>query len=589
MIMSGMMADGISISTHPGDIAYMRANVPCQWACPARTNVPRYIEAIYRGDYGRSNILNAETNLFPGVMGRICSRPCERACRHGDPDLGEPLAICYLKRVAADCSGHDYPVAGQRFARTGKTVGVVGGGPAGLAAAHTLAVFGHRVTIYEALPKLGGMLMYGIPTFRLPRQVVEDDILNVLQLGIQVECRRKMGTDFTAADLLVRHDAVILAAGTFAPRRLELPGIGLPGVFSGLDFMMRVNEGRPPHVGRTALVIGGGFTAHDCARAALRLGAEDACICLRLTEEHLTVTREESLETKREGVRYLNLVASAAILGTDRVEALRFQRTRLAGVNARGERTAEPIADSDFTFAADCVVLAIGQGPESAMAAAGLPQEPRFDRESGASDIPGLYAAGDFVRGASTVVEAIGHAQRVAAEVDRRLMGRARRTLAVTVEPAADTRRERGWDFLPRCAMPNLETTERMVSMTAEVRTGLTPGQGSTESQRCYLCDLKYEIDIPRCISCRWCIEVCPRQCIGLAESGAFPAPDTEDGAPAAAGIRWTSRWDRAAGVVIDNARCVRCGLCLRVCPTRCIGVVQTSLAGKVVLTGDDR
>lgn len=555
-------------SDHPDDFEFVRLNVPCQWACPVLTDVPDYIFAIAGGDRDKSYLINRATNLIPGVLGHVCSRPCEAACRHGEPDLGEPVAICHLKRVAADFRNQDHQWPDRLFPDSGCTVGVVGGGPAGLAAAQLLAALGHGVTVYEAMPRLGGMLMYGIPVFRLPRELVEAEIGRLLDSGIIVKTGVHVGHDITVPELLARHQAVVLATGTSLARGLAIPSGDLPGVHSGLDFMMNVNDGRPPAVGRRVVTIGGGFTAHDCARSVLRLGAAESYLCVRTTEEDLWVTREEILETKREGVRYLNLVSSMQIAGSDRVEGVVFARNRLGPVGKYGQRMPVAIEGSEFVFAADMVIAATGQYADTTLAAAAFGAAPRFDPRHGTCEVPGLFAAGDFCTGAATVIEAMGHARRVAQAVDEYLTGARRLRRVVRVRPSADTPRPRAWDFIPRADMPMLAVPQRLAAFGAVVKTGFPAPVGERESHRCYLCHMKYEIRLADCIACGLCAAVCPRDCIG-------PAAAAGPGMPPV----WTERWDEAAAVVIDSVRCIRCGLCLRVCPTRCIEVERVEIA----------
>jgi len=289
----------ILYSTSPEDFYYMDLNVPCQSACPASTNVPAYIRALFEERYGRSYDINRFANLFPGILGRICSRPCEAKCRHGEAELGQPVNICHIKRAAYDLK-REAPIPEERPAASlGKRVAVVGAGPAGLAAGYDLSTIGFAVTIFEALEKPGGMLRYGIPEFRLPRNVLEEEIQQILDSGIRLKTGVKIGQELAIADLLKENDAVLVAAGCYRSLRLDIPGEVLLGVYPGLDFMMGVCFGRPSPVGRKVLVLGAGFTAFDCARSALRLGAEDVMICIRRTEEDLAVTKDEIHETKK--------------------------------------------------------------------------------------------------------------------------------------------------------------------------------------------------------------------------------------------------------------------------------------------------
>ncbi len=563
-------------SGHPLDLDYLRRNIPCQWACPALTDIPAYLQAIHAGNYPAAYTINRQANLFPAILGRICSRPCEKACRHGEPDLGEPVGICHLKRVAADHIQPDYRLAEEMFAPTGKKIAIVGGGPGGLAAAHSLAILGHRVTLYEARPKLGGMLLYGIPDFRVPPELVEREVYNIIRHGVQVRLQQRLGRDIFLADLRRDHDAVVLALGCYGERAMGVAGENLPQVYSGLNFMMQTNQGQPLPIGEQVAVLGGGFTAMDCARTALRLGAKKVTIYLRRTENEIAVTRDEVLDTKREGVAILALATAVAIEGIGKVERIRFIRNRLL-TSASGGKKPTPIEGSEFFQAADTVIVAIGQQPDRIPAWEGLPAAPEVDKQTGECDLPGLFLAGDFLGGASTVIEAIGHAQRVALTCDRFLMGRTRRQWLVTSAPASDTARVRAWDFLPRAAMPTLAIAERLRQPGAEVETGYREEQGQTEASRCYLCNLRYAIHIPDCIYCRYCIDRCPRDCIHLAAE--IEPPDHNR----AGEIIKTKEWKEVAAIVIDNERCIRCGECLRVCPTQCIHVTRIGLVDRLV------
>jgi glutamate synthase (NADPH) small chain len=572
-------------SARAEDFDYMKLNVPCQDGCPALTNVPAYIRAVYENDFTLSYNINLESNLFPGVLGRICSRPCEARCRHGEKELGKPVNICYLKRAAADLRDRQVPSGNPIRHRISKKVAIVGAGPSGLAAAHDLALSGLSVSVLEALDKPGGMLHYGIPAFRLPRTVLAEEIERVLDLGIDLRTGIRLGKDLTLADLLKDFDAVLLATGCYLPRQLNIPGEGLDGVFSGLRFMMDLNAGRLPRVGKKVLVLGAGFTAFDCARSALRLGALDVRICLRRTEEDLSVTGEEVLEARKEGVRIESLMVAKTILGNGNLQGVQFMRTRPGLPGPGGKREITPIDGSEFLLDADTVIVAAGQGPEPvAFENKGAREETvKVEGESFRSPIAGLYGAGDYVTGPSTVIQAIAAGRKAAAAILKDMIGADLRERVVRIEDAATTDRPRAWDFLPALEIPTLAPIrDRFDKDPKEVELGFTSEQARTESRRCYLCYLHYEIDIRRCIYCRYCIDVAPRDCIKLVKG----IRTNENGA--VSGFEETTVWKDVNGIIIDNSRCIRCGACMKICPVNCISVSKVQLLERPVARAEE-
>jgi glutamate synthase (NADPH/NADH) small chain len=581
---AGNMERGVSYSTDPADFYYVGVSIPCQNACPAYTNVPAYIRSLYEGRYSTSYEINRTVNIMPGVLGRICSRPCESVCRHGEPELGEPVSICHIKRAASDYkeSGHIYRE--QLFPPLGKRACVVGAGPAGLAAAHDLSAVGIEVTMLEAFDKPGGMLRYGIPEFRLPRDVLDAEIGAVLRMGVDLKTGVRVGTDVFIDDLLHQYDAVLIAAGCYVSRDLDVEGEQLDGVLSGLELVVDVNSGRSPSLGKTVLVIGAGFTAFDCARLALRLGAEDVSICIRATEGELRVTRDEVIEAKREGISIRGLMVSRRVIGSNgKVAGVEFLRSRLGELLANGRRKVVPIEESELILSADSVIAAIGQGAEPIPSPGqkGPRGVVKGDPKTFRTSVPGLYVAGDFMTGPTTVIESIAAGRRAAERIAEDLAGRAFRQWAVRIEDAKTTDRHREWDFIPRQQMPTiLPPEDRLAEASLEVESGLPRDEAHVEAKRCYLCYLHYEIDMDACIYCRYCIDVAPRDCIKLVKE----VITNESGA--VTGLLETSNWSEVHAVVIDNSRCIRCGECLRVCPMDCISVSKVELAQRALEIG---
>lgn len=566
----------IRFSDDVRDFGYIAENIPCQHACPAKTNIPGYIRCITEKRYGRSYELNRCYNIFPGVLGRICSRPCEPACRHGETDLGKSVNICHLKRCAADMKSSWHRIKEDFYAPTGKQVAVIGGGPAGLAAAHELTTLGHSVTIFESMEKPGGMLMYGIPEFRLPRDVLSLEINNILRLGVTLKTGVHVGRDITLKELMAQFDAVIATTGCMQAFKLNVPGEDLSGVYSGLDFMMRVNAGEKPYVGDRVAVIGGGFTAMDCSRVAIRLGARSVSVNLRRTEEYMRVDEHEKHEAKFEKVKIYGLVQPKEIVGKNgKVTGIVFTRTRLEFMSVPPFRKAVPIDNSEFEVPVDTVICAIGQFPDTQFIDTDIKMDGKriqTHKDSLATDATGFFAAGDCVEGATNVITAVAKGRQAAQEVDRYLVDKTRRKQVVRFEPTEPSDRERGFDFIPQSKMRVLDFNDRLADMNREVELGYDAKAAEEEAKRCYLCYHKYEIDIDRCIYCSACIDVAPRDCIKLIKD----VEVNEDGTYGQ--YVETKDWQDVVAIAIDNKRCIRCGQCYEVCPMKCISVTKVEL-----------
>ena len=579
----------VRYSTDPRDVGWVRQNIPCQTACPADTNVPAYIQMILENRYGRSYELNRIANVLPGTLGRICSRPCEDACRHGWPGNGAPVNICHLKRAAADHKPSGHRITENLFAPSGQRIAIVGAGSAGIAAAHDLSMLGHDVTIFEQEKIAGGMLYYGIPEFRLPRDVLAVEVRNALRLGVDLRAGVAVGEregDVRLSTLLEEYDAVLLATGCMAPIRLPLRGVDdaeedpvrrLPNAEYGLDFLMELHRGDKKSVGDRVAVVGAGFTALDCARVSLRLGAKDVTIHMRTTEEYIPVTKEEIHEAKREGTKILGLRTPVGLITDEdgRLTGVQFVQNRLGGWRAGGRRQAIPIEGSEFVEPCDTLLIAIGQKTVNDY----LDVAVELDRwgavqvdEHGMTSVKGLFAAGDFVIGASTVVEAVGLGRKTALKMDTWLMGRERRKLVVKIEPVEEPRRDRSWDFIPPQHIPMEPMKSRFDTLELEAEKGYDQDLAVEEAKRCYLCHHKYEIDPDNCIYCRACIEVAPRNCIKLV-SGVEIKEDGSYGE-----LHESSQWDQVGAIWIDNNECIRCGACYMVCPTKCISITKNEI-----------
>ena len=373
----------------PKDFDWLGKNIPCQKACPAATDIPGYLSAIYEGRHEDAYNINLRDNVFPAVLGRVCARPCESECRHGWEGLGEPVAICFSKRSASDFGGQSNVVMDKWFENSGKRVAVVGSGVAGLAAARQLALLGHSVTVYEKHGVPGGMMNQGIPVFRLPRDIISKEVEQITALGVEIICNMEIGESITLSELTEQNDAVIMAAGTLRPNLLDLPGKDLDGIRHGLDFLLDVNDNDTTEIGEKVVVIGGGFTAMDCARTARRLGATtvqieeeladktvagsilrmpkgNVNVWYRRSTDEMLVTPGELEELEHEHIPLETMVTPKAYIGENgKMKAMQFIRTQLGEPDASGRRRPVEIEGSEFEIPVDTVLLATGQFPDT--------------------------------------------------------------------------------------------------------------------------------------------------------------------------------------------------------------------------------
>lgn len=389
---------------------------PCTFACPALTKAPEYIQAIAKGDFDASLEIALETYPIPGTLGRTCFHPCEDSCVVGYK--GEPVSICSLKRAAFDHGTWPEIV---RPEPTGKTVGVVGGGPAGLQVAYDLARKGHAVTIYEALPELGGMARYGIPAYRLPRDVIKVEMEKLAEWGVQYELNWRLGEQGTVEDLLNQHDLVFIGVGCHSAKSIRVEGEDLDGVQHAVDWLRELELGNVPDLtDQRVVIIGGGSTAMDVSRNALRCGARSVHILYRRGRRQMTAAPEEIVQARDERIKFLLLANPSKIIGNaeGHVQFVEAYQMELGSPDDSGRRRPEAIPGSELLLRADSVVLAVGQNPSDLSGLGGLVQLSKWGDIEVDDDCrtshPRVFGGGDITLGPSSIIESIGQAKRAA-------------------------------------------------------------------------------------------------------------------------------------------------------------------------------
>jgi formate dehydrogenase major subunit len=527
---------------------------PCQVACPAGIDIQGYNALIAGGWYREAVALIKEKLPFPATIGRICPHPCEDVCRRALVD--EPVSICALKRFVAD---HDSPSLGpvsDAVPQTGFRVAVVGSGPAGLSAAYYLCQMGHKVTVFERMPVPGGMLHYGIPDYRLPKQVLREEIDAISELGVDIRTKCTLGEDFTIESLLEDgHQAVFLAIGAHKSQEMKIEGEDLEGVLAGTDFLRAVASGQAPVLGERVVVIGGGNTAIDAARTALRLGAAKVSIIYRRSRAEMPATAWEVEEAEEEGVELLFLATPVKAIGSDgRVSHIECIKMALGEPDASGRPRPEPIAGSEFTNPVDAVIVAIGQRPDTAFASdesrLGMVRgRLRANPETLQTDWEGVFAGGDCVTGPATAVEAIAAGRRAALAIDQYL----RHEPVVGIEQALNVSKGQLDELSPaefaqverraRQSMPKLKPSERR-SNFQEIEATFTDELARREAERCLECGCK-------------AAHTCSLRVLGTE----YSVP------PVYIGRAGQYQGDESHPLIErDPNKCIACGRCARIC-----------------------
>jgi NADPH-dependent glutamate synthase beta subunit-like oxidoreductase len=563
---------------------YFHKVIDCQWACPAHTPVPEYIRLIADARYADAYMVNWRSNVFPGILGRTCDRPCEPACRRGRVDE-EPVAICRLKRVAADNKGD---VSGRMpprpTTRNGKTIALVGAGPASLTVARDLAPLGYHIVCYDAEAKAGGMIRSQIPRFRLPEEVIDEEVGYITDLGIELRAGERV--ESLKALLDEGYDAVFVGSGAPRGRDLDLPGRkeAAANIHIGIDWLSNVSFGHIDKIGRRVIVLGGGNTAMDCCRTSRRLGGEDVKVVVRSGFEEMKASPWEKEDAQREDIPIHNFLAPKAFTHEDgRLTGVLFEQTH-AVVDDRGRRKVVPSGAPDVHFECDDVLMAVGQ--ENAFPwierDIGLDFDqwgmPVVDPVTFQSTRPGVFFGGDAAFGPKNIIWAVAHGHDAAISIDRLCNGQ-----DVRDRPAPGTSlvsQKMGiheWSYdndvsnEDRLKVPHVDKAQSLKDVRVEVELGFDRELGYREAQRCLNCDAQTVFVEPLCIECDACADICPTDCITFTANGEeddlrsrlkAPSPN-RDQAIYVSGELKTGRI-----MAKDEDVCLHCGLCAERCPT---------------------
>ena len=614
------------------DIEFWQGMIPCQAACPVHTDAGKYVQLIAENKYKESFLVARSPNPFASVCGRICAAPCEDACRRGRIDA--PITIRALKRFVTEKYGVEsmepdtqdelregveelgnkrrwhLPVLQQSRANVarGQKVAVIGGGPAGISAAHDLALMGYRVTVFEATDQVGGMMYHGIPEFRLARAVIEKEIQKTVDLGVEIKVNTPLNEKFGIKELRNEgYEAVFMSVGVQKGRDMKIEGADLDGVIKAIDYLLNINNGYRVQLGRKVLVIGGGFvafdaarmalraalegdasgedetghdvkTALDAARAAIRAGAVEVYMASLESFEEMPVMRttqgrEEFEESKREGVRFLPQRGAKRFIGENgKVKAVEFMGVKRT-YDDNGRFNPEYDTDFNETFEADSIILAIGQQadlsflkPEDHVEL--TPQGTiKVDRDTLATSAPGLFAGGDVAFGPRNLIEAVANGKRAALSIDDYLRG-VKTDLVVNLRieelPTRSYHRPEDYEKCERETPPTISLDRR--TGISEVETGYTEEEAKQQAERCLYCHIQTIYDAEKCVLCNRCVDICPEYCLKLVPLEELDLePPVKEKIIEQSGVSLSGP---LSAMLKDDEKCIRCGLCAIRCPT---------------------
>ena len=574
---------------------YYHKVVDCQKGCPAHTDVPGYIRLIAQGRFSDAYMMNRSTNVFPGILGRVCDRPCEPACRRGRLDEDKPVAICRLKRVAADLRDDitdQLPTAPEH--KNGKKVACVGAGCASLAVANDLVPLGYEVVIYEAMAVPGGLMRTNIPAFRLPPDVLNEEIDMIVNMG--VDLRLNTPVESMSALLNEGYDAIFVGSGAPKGKNLEIPGrYDTDRIHIGIDWLEGIAFEHIDSVGENVLIIGVGNTAMDCCRSSLRLGAKSVKVMARKPREFFKASAWELEDAEEEQVDIIvNHSPTEFVIENGKLVGMKFEQLEY-DIDANGRITEQRIT-GEIVIPCDDVVLAIGQDNAFPWVEKDIGIEfdkwevPVVDPITYQADLPGVFFGGDAAFGPKNIIWAVEHGHQAAISIHQHCQG----------EDIADRLKDgmhlssakmgihewsysNDYDGAERTLVPHVNLIERFKKLNLEVELGFTAEQAVEEVERCLNCDVQTEFAAKLCIECDACIDVCPVNCLTITHNGEeadlrsrlnAPAENLEQDIYVSGDLPQTGRV-----MVKDEDLCVHCGLCAERCPTAAWDMQKFTLA----------
>ena len=570
--------------TDIGNPDYFHKVVDCQWACPAHTPVPEYIRLIAAGRYADAFMINWHSNVFPGILGRTCDRPCEPACRRVRVEE-EPVAICRLKRVAADYKGDiSSRLPGPAERSNGKRIALVGAGPASLTVARDLAPLGYELVVYDSDPRSGGMIRSQIPKFRLPEHIIDEEVRYITDLGMEMRLGERI--DSLKALLAEDYDAIFVGCGAPRGRDLPIPGRheAAANIHIGIDWLSSVSFGHITSIGKRVIVLGGGNTAMDCCRSSRQLGGEDVKVIVRSGFDEMKASPWEKDDAMHEDIPILNMLVPKEFTHKDgKLTGVLFEKVK-AERNAKGRRRLVPTGEPDEHIECDDVLVAVGQENAFPWIERDIGIEfdqwdmPAVDEVTMGSTHPRIFFGGDAAFGPKNIIWAVAHGHQAAISIHQLCQGESVRDRPPPlVNLMSQKMGIHEWSYDNdisldlRYKVPHRDKAQALRDIKAEVELGFDDKLAFVEAQRCLNCDVQTVFTDKLCIECDACVDICPVDCISFTENGdeaelrlrlTAPAHNTEQDLYVSDALK-TGRV-----MVKDEDVCLHCGMCAERCPT---------------------